>query len=293
MSPTSCSSRTSRAPSTCCATTPTSTRVRPPSRRRRSRCSRCRRRSRATFARSPRCSSWRRRSSARPTCAATSARRHAGSTATTSIPKLRGLIQKMSDQAQQEYKEAVEAYIADRRRPVGGVARHGRPARRHPSPVHRARSSRATPAARSTSRSPCSWRSSPASTSGSAITPSTSPTASGYIATGVLPEHEAAPRSRDLERHRQGVARSEPNDAIFWSPSWRSPSRSRMVGRSADLSRRTGRSRRTATTSTAALSLADVLERPSDRRRDRRPGRSRRVPQRGRAPADRHPQPAC
>ena len=52
-------------------------------------------------------------------------------------PKLRGLIQKMSDQAQKEYKEGVEAYVAIDGVRSAALARHGRPARRHPPPVHR------------------------------------------------------------------------------------------------------------------------------------------------------------
>ena len=57
--------------------------------------------------------SWHPRSSDPPTSASTSARRRGASTATTLDPKLRGIIQKMGEQAQMLFKEATEAYLAN------------------------------------------------------------------------------------------------------------------------------------------------------------------------------------
>ena len=122
-------------------------------------------------------------SSARPICASTSARRPAGSTATNSIRHLRGVIQKMGDQAQVLFKESHRGVSQPRWRPRRRAARHGHLPGRPAAPVHpgdlrepRCREHR--PPGRACN-SPW-WR---GSTNASAIMPSTSVIALGTSST--------------------------------------------------------------------------------------------------------------
>ena len=85
--------------------------------------------------------------------------------------------------------------VPDQRRHPGRRARrHGLLPRRPAAPVRRRPSSRATPARRSTSRSPSSWPSWPASTSASATTPSTSASASATWSPAGCPSTTGAAR---------------------------------------------------------------------------------------------------
>ena len=92
-------------------------------------------------------------------------------------PKLRGIITRMGEQAQQLFKFAIDAYVEDDAGPASAIDDMDDLDRLQPSSS--SRSSRATPRAASPCRSPCSWRSWPGSTSGSATTPSTSASGCG------------------------------------------------------------------------------------------------------------------
>ena len=107
-------------------------------------------------------------------------------------PQLRGIIQKMGDQAHAAVQGG-HRVVPDRATPTAPRRSTTWTATSTTCSASSCRrSSRATRPAHRPARSPCSWPSSPASTSASATTPSTSASAVRYVVTGWVPEHDGA-----------------------------------------------------------------------------------------------------
>ena len=123
-------------------------------------------------------------------------------------PRLRGIIQKMGDQAQQLFTRG-DRGLPRRATPPGPPrSTTWTPTSTTCSASSSRRSSRATPPERSTCRSPCSSPSSPASTSASATTPSTSASGSATSSPAGCPSTTARRATPTRSRgERPGVTR--------------------------------------------------------------------------------------
>ena len=138
--------------------TTASTRSRSRSRTTATRCSRCSSRWPATCARSSPRSGSCPRSSAPATSWSTSPRAPAACTARRSSPRLRGLIEQMSEEAARLFKLADRRLRRRQRRPRRRARRHRRSPRRPARRLHRIDLRVAPTTAGSTSRPACSWR---------------------------------------------------------------------------------------------------------------------------------------
>ena len=125
-------------------------------------------------------------------------------------PRLRGLITRMGEQAQQLFKFSIDAYVeADAPLAAAVPDMDDMLDRLHAEFIEQIFESHAE--SRCRCRSPCSWRWWAGSTSGSATTPSTSRARVRYMVTGWMPNHEGAVKLRS-HLAEPGRLRRPPSD---------------------------------------------------------------------------------